>query len=536
MNESKNIVLFGKEARNVLWEGKEIVYKTVSMSLGASGRNGVYNTWNGRPLITNDGVSLAREVRPDDAGHAQGADLIKQVAEKTNAEAGDGTTTSIVIASDMVDTGISILDSDSKINPMKVRKEIMAAAEEVVVELKKEAIPVTSLEDLQKVANISVENPEYGDTIAKTIFEAGDNGVVMVNESTNDGVDVTRVEGYEFNQGWLSPFMVTNPNTMASELKNCYVLCTEILLTLSPELLKIFDTLNYNAEQSQIKNSLLIVCDDIHPDVINFAGMNNIGFLKNEPKKNVWCTIVKKPMQANMIEDIAVLVGAEAMTKSRGLLKIAKEYLGKCEKIIVKKDMTTIISDESAKERIDLHVANLKSQIEDAKDNEHTQQKLRERIAKLTGGVFYINVGGRTEQDAKYNKLKVEDAVNATKAARAEGIIAGGGASLFHIGRKLFEGRVLNFGERIVVSACNAPFSQILKNSGEENSVWQSSEPRSGYNSLTNTFVHDVIEEGIIDPVKVTISALRNAATFAGLFLTIEAVIVPVEPKTSQQN
>lgn len=527
MDKPKNFVLSGAEAREGLLKGMSAVHAAVAHTLGASGRNTAFKNWSGHSVLSNDGVSNANEINPAVTIEEMGADLIKQVCQKTNKEVGDGTTTSEVIAFSMATQGVKLLKSDPTVNPMKLRKEITEASEKVIAKLKDLAIPCSTLEDLENVATISVESPEYGKIIAQTIFDAGDNGVVLVNEDTNEGVTVKRVEGYEFTQGWLSPYMVTNPYTMVSELKNCFVLCTEIQLHLTQELTKIFDNLNFDAKNKGIKNSLLIICDEIHPDVITFAGENNIAFLKNEPDHNVWCTIVKKPMQANMLEDIAVLVGAEAMTKDRGILKVAKEYLGKAEKIIVKKDGTTIITDELAKERINAHVEKLLTQVAEAKDDEHLQQKLKERIAKLTGGVFYINVGGRTEQEAKYNKLKIDDAVNATKSAKAEGIVAGGGAALYNIAKKFPLQNGL--GELLVIKSIMAPFKQILKNSGEVEEGWVESGLNWGYNALTNQFVDDVIAEGIIDPVKSTISALRNSASFAGLFLTTEAVIVNVD-------
>ena len=522
-----NKLLFGDEARAKLKAGIDLVKNAVAPTLGANGRNTVYNKWSRVPIITNDGVSIAREVEPEDLGELQGANLIKQVSERTNDEAGDGTTTSIVLAHSMIEEGMKLLDNDKTINPMQLRREMKDATEKVLEALKESAVKVDTLESLEHVATISVESPEIGKTIAQAIFDAGDNGVVYVDESTNIGVTVEKLEGYQFGQGWVSPYMVNNTTSMQSELENTYVLCIEAPLHMTNEFIKLVDTLNAAAENENIRKSLLIIGDEINPQVIAFANNNNIEFLKRVPRHNLWITIVKKPMQAHSLEDIAVVVGATAMTKDSGLLKPDVRYLGRCSKVVVKKDVTILFTDTSAKYNIDIHINDLKSQIENS-TNDIDKTKLQERIAKLIGGVYMINVGEKTEAESKYLKMKVDDAVNATKAAREEGIVAGGGMALFNASRLLMDDKT--DGASVIYQACLSPLKTIIDNSGENytdifNEVENSTK---GFNALTLQIEPDVIAAGIIDPVKVTRCAFANASSFAGLLLTTETLIIPI--------
>jgi chaperonin GroEL len=511
-----NKILFGSVAREKLLEGIDLVYRAASCTLGAAGRNCVYNKWTRVPIITNDGVSIAREVEPEDLGALQGANLIKQICEKTNDEVGDGTTTSIVLAHSMIEQGIKLLDNDKLVNPMQLRREMKEAADKVIAELDKMAIKVTTLEELENVATISVESPETGKTIAKAIYEAGEHGIVYVNESTDIGVSIEKVEGYQFPQGMITPYLIKDPNRMETVLNNVPVFITELQLLWTNEFSNMIKTL---VEKNGYRD-ILIICDEIHQDVIKFAVMNQM-------KGNFNLSIVKKPMQKEFLEDIASIVGANAMTKDKGLVHPKAEYCGIAKKVVVKEKNTTIFVDESKQVIADEYILSLKVQ-EGLAEDEVTKTKLQERIAKLTGGVYMLNVGDKTEAESKYLRMKVDDAVNATKAAKEEGIISGGGMALYNVVKPLMVSGMTK-GEDIIYYSCIKPLVQIVENSGGiYNEVHaQIIDNKMGFNALTLKVEPDMIKAGIIDPVKVTKSAFSNAASFAGLLLTTECLIVP---------
>ena len=509
-----NKILFGSEARAKLKEGVDLVFNSTAPTLGANGRNAVYNKWSRVPIITNDGVSIAREVEPEDMGALQGANLIKQVCEKTNDDVGDGTTTSVVLAHSMIEQGMKLLDSDKTVNPMKLRREMKKATDKVLAELDKMAIKVTTLEELENVATISVENPEIGKTIAKAIYDAGDTGIVYVNDSEEIGVTIEKVEGYQFQQGMITPYLLKDPNRMETVLNNAAVFITELQLLWTNEFSSMIKTL---VEQNGIRD-ILIICDEIHQDVIKFAVMNQM-------KGNFNLSIVKKPIQKDYLEDIASIVGANAMTQNKGFVHPKVEYCGLAKKVVINEKTTTIFIDESKKVASDDYILSLKVQ-EGLADNEVAKTKLQERIARLTGGVYMLNVGDKTEAESKYLRMKVDDAVNATKAAKEEGIVAGGGMALFNVSATL-QGDTQ--GEFIIYKSCLEPLNNIVKNSGEDFSqISNSVGGDSGFNALTLGIEPDMIKAGIIDPVKVTKSAFSNAASFAGLLLTTEVLITPI--------
>lgn len=541
-----NKTYFGKEARARLFEGIDIVKKTAAPTLGASGRNVVYNKWSRVPIISNDGVKAAREVEPEDQAARQGANLIKQVSENTNDEAGDGTTTSIILAHSIIERGIKLLSDDNKkVNAMKLRREIEDATAKVLEALKANAIPVTTLEDLQNVATISVENPEIGKTIAQAIFDAGEDGIVSVNESDEIGVTIEKGEGYQFKQGLVSPFLITNPERMETVLDNVAVFMTEMSLMLNNEFIRMIDTIvlgavganNTRVKSGKETKNILIICDEFHPDIVKYAVANRFprdpqGSIKSA---NFNMAIVKKPMQANSLEDICSIVGGVAMTNDQGLVKPSIEYVGRCRRAVVNRETCTIFDGMNV-EGAQKHVNDLKSQLAlSVEEGDAVKEtKLKERIAKLTSGVYYLNVGEKTEAEARYLKDKVDDAVAATKAAKEEGIVAGGGVALANAA-DILKGETN--GEIIVKHACNSPLAQIIENSGE---TWDDIgtkliDPKMGFNALTLEIVPDMLIAGIIDPVKVTRTALQNASSFAGLFLTTETLITPnSEPENSQ--
>lgn len=543
-----NETFHGAEARAKLKKGIDRVYNTAAPTMGASGGNIVYNKWSRVPIISNDGVKGAREVEPFDAAELQGANLIKQVAENTNDETGDGTTGSLVIAHSIIENGIALIDNPDgkKVNPMKLRRQISEVTTKVIDALKASAIPVSTLEDLENVATISVEDPIIGKTIAKAIFDAGENGIVYVNESTEVGVTIEKGEGYQFNQGLLSPYLVTNPERMETVMEDVAVFMTEQTLIINNEFIRMIDTIvngqlgpnNTRIKSGDETKNILIICDEFHPDVLKFAVGN---LFPRDPQGNMMAPkfqmmIAKKPMQANSLEDISSIIGGIAMTKDSGLIKPAINYVGRCGKVVLNRETTTIF-DGINKQGAAKHVEDLKAQLALAieENDEIKIPKLQERIAKLTSGVYYLNVGDKTEAESRYLKDKVDDAVSATRAAKEEGIVIGGGMALCHAGATL--GGNLDEGASIIAYACKAPLMQIIKNSGEEwNTIFpQLTSPKMGFNSLTLQVEPDMIAAGIIDPLKVIRTAFSNASSFAGLILTTETLITPIpEPQSSQ--
>lgn len=545
-----NKTYFGVEARAKLMAGIEVVKKTVAPTLGASGRNICYNKWTRVPILSNDGVKGAREVEPEDLAERQGANLIKQVSENTNDEANDGTTTSIILAHSIIEQGMKLLSSpDNKVNAMKLRREIKQATLKVIEALEASVTPVSTLADLENIAAISVEDAVIGKIIAKAIHDAGENGIVYVNESTEVGVTIEKGQGYQFQQGLISPYLITNPERMETVLENAAVFMTEAPLHLNNEFISMIDTIILGAKGpnntrirtgNETKN-ILIICDEFHPDILKYAVAN---LYPRDTQGNMMpskfiMSMVKKPMQANSLEDIQSIVGGVAMTKDSGLVKPAVEYVGRCQKVIINRDTTTIFDGMNV-EGAAKHVENLKSQIvlADEENDDNKKTKLQERIAKLTSGVYYLNVGDKTEAESRYLKDKVDDAVGATKAAKESGIVAGGGMALFHIAQKLFS-EDMNDGQTIIYNACMAPLKQILENSGVPEhlkSVEQSPEPNNGYDALNDVIVDDMFEAGIIDPLKVTKTAFQNASSFAGLILTTETLITPIPSAEDSQK
>lgn len=522
-----NTVLFGQDARNKLKAGIDVVAKAVGSTLGASGRNGAYNKWTRVPIISNDGVSLAREIEPEDLGELQGANLLKQVSERTDEVAGDGTTTSIVLAHSMITQGIEMLNDVSKnVNPMKLRREIIEASKKVVNALETSAIKTDDSIKLAEIATVSVESPEIGQTITDTILNAGDDGIVYVNDSDKIGVSAEKVDGYQIPAGLISPGMVTDLDRMEAVLNNPVVLVTDIQVHLNE------DFLRFLGEVTKVNKEILLICNEFHPDVLKFA-------IANKVKGNFKMAIVKKPMQIDYLEDVAALTGGFAMTDEKGKLQYKVEYLGSAKKIVVKQFTTTIIGGAglTGVKMIDgtmtvdgkTYIETLKKQYENS-DNEIIKTKLKERIARLTENVYMLNVGDRTEAEQKYLRMKVDDAVNAVKAAREEGIVAGGGIALFQIAKDFLEpNEGITYGEKVVYNACFEPLRKIVENSGEDYEAIVATRvgKEAGFNALTLNMESNMIGAGIIDPVKVTKSAFTNAANFAALFLTIEFQVIP---------
>lgn len=402
---------------------------------------------------------------------------------------------------------------------MKLRRELKDALTKVVASLKELSTPVKTLEELEQVATISVEDPEIGKQIAKAVYSAGENGIVYVDESEKVGVEVEKVEGYQFPQGMITPYLLTNPEKMETTLIEPAVFITELQLTLSNQFVDMIQ-----AVVRQGTKDILVICDEIHPDVLKFAVMNlSKGVFK--------MSIVKKPMQKEYLEDIASVVQAQAMTQNKGMVHPKIEYLGRAKKAVIKEKTTTLFIHESNTHLHDNYVSTLKEQMSSSED-EAVKVKLQERIAKLTGGVYIVYVGEKTEAETKYLRMKVDDAVSATKAAREEGIVAGGGIALRSIA---ISSNPTTVGEEVLFEAMKSPSRQLLLNCGEipEEIEKHFKSANFGYDAKENMLVLDMVQAGIIDPVKVTRTALENATTFAGLFLTTETQVVPIPEKES---
>lgn len=523
-------VYFDQEARSALKRGADTVANVVRITLGPRGRNVALDKSYGGPQITNDGVSIAKEITLKDKFENMGASVIKEVANKTNTKAGDGTTTAMVLTQAILSEGFKRTALGA--NPMVVRRGIEAAAKDTVAELKSMAKDVKTDADVQNVATISAESEELGKTIAKTIKEVGKDGVVTVEESQSLGIESEIVEGMEFDRGYVSPYMVTAPDRMEAVAKEPMILITDKKISTVQQVLPLLEKLLQSG-----KKDLVIIADDVDGEALATFVVNKVRGVFN-------VLAVKAPgygdRKKEMLADIAATVGATVITEDVGLkLENAEpNMLGRAQRIVATKDSTVIVGGKGKKGDIDARVAQLKKQLENT-DSQFDKEKLQERIAKLTGGVAIIRVGAATETEMKYLKDKIEDAVNATKAAIAEGIIPGGGVALAKVAEKL-DKKIgtkahdeFSIGYRILTNALRAPFLQIAKNAGREDaSVILRDVIAKGGNfgfdaasDEAEAKIVDMLTSGIVDPVKVTRSGVENAASAAAVLLTTEAAI-----------
>jgi chaperonin GroEL len=531
-------VLFDAEVRNALKRGVDVVAGAVKVTLGPRGRNVALDRSWGGPSITNDGVSIAKEITLADKFENMGAAIVKEVATKTNDKAGDGTTTSVVLLQAIVHEGLKRTALGA--NAVMVRRGIEAAAKDAVAELKKLAKPVKGTQEIRQVATISAESEELGKTIADTVEKVGKDGVVTVEESQSLGIESDFVEGLEFDKGYVSAYLVTNPERMEAEAKDAAILITDKKISTVKDILPLLEKL-----AAAGKRELVIIADDVDGEAL-------ATFIVNKLKGVFNVLAVKAPgygdRKKELLADIATLVGGQVISEDLGLkLETADvSQLGKASRIVATKDSTTIVGGKGKKADIEARVAQLKAQLENT-DSKFDKEKLAERIAKLTGGVAVVRVGAATETEMKYLKDKIEDAVNATKAAIAEGIVPGGGAALARVAEKL--GKKIDskahdeftIGYRILVTALSAPFLQIAQNAGREDGPVILQEvlkkgPAFGFDAAKDepaASIIDFYEAGIIDPVKVTRSGVENAASAAAVLLTTEVAVadIPEEKK-----
>lgn len=523
-------IKFSSDARSAMVRGVDILADTVKVTLGPKGRNVVLEKSFGSPLITNDGVTIAKEIELEDHFENMGAKLVSEVASKTNDIAGDGTTTATVLTQAIVREGIKNVTAGA--NPIGIRRGIETAVATAVEALKNNAIPVANKEAIAQVAAVSSRSEKVGEYISEAMEKVGKDGVITIEESRGMETELEVVEGMQFDRGYLSQYMVTDSEKMVADLENPYILITDKKISNIQEILPLLESI------LQSNRPLLIIADDVDGEALPTLVLNKIRGTFN-------VVAVKAPgfgdRRKAMLEDIAILTGGTVITEDLGLeLKDATiEALGQAARVTVDKDSTVIVEGAGNPEAISHRVAVIKSQIETT-TSEFDREKLQERLAKLSGGVAVIKVGAATETELKEMKLRIEDALNATRAAVEEGIVAGGGTALVNVIPAVADLELAGdeaTGRNIVLRALEEPVRQIAHNAGFEGSIvidrLKNAEVGTGFNAATGEWVN-MIDQGIIDPVKVSRSALQNAASVASLILTTEAVVAnkpePVAP------
>ena len=522
------MIEFGEEARRAMQSGVDKLANTVKVTLGPKGRNVILDKKFGSPLITNDGVSIAREIELEDPYENMGAQLVKEVATKTNDVAGDGTTTATLLAQAIIREGLKNVTAGA--NPILIRSGIRKAVDVAVEEIKNISKPVAGKEDIARVAAISAADEEIGTLISDAMEKVGNEGVITVEESKSMGTELDVVEGMLFDRGYVSPYMATDTEKMEALLDNPLILITDKKITNIQEILPILEQIVQNGRK------LLIIAEDVEGEAMATLVVNKLRGTFN-------CVAVKAPgfgdRRKEMLQDIAVLTGGEVISEELGrdLKEVTLDMLGQAESVKVTKENTTIVNGKGEKSLIKERINQIKTQIEET-SSEFDKEKLQERLAKLSGGVAVIKVGAATETELKERKLRIEDALAATKAAVEEGIVPGGGTAYVNAINKVAEltSEVddTQVGINIIVKALEEPMRQIAINAGLEGSVIiekvKYSEAGIGYDALNDKYVN-MLQAGIVDPTKVTRSALQNAASVASTFLTTEAAVVDIPQK-----
>ena len=519
-------IKFGEEARKSLLEGVNKLADTVKVTLGPKGRNVVLDKSFGAPLITNDGVTIAKEIELEDKFENMGARIVKEVSEKTNDVAGDGTTTATVLAQSMIKEGVKNVAAGA--DPMAMKRGIDKTVKVAVEALKGISSDVNGKEDIARVASISANNQEVGDLIAEAMEKVSKDGVITIEESKTSNTELNVVEGMQFDKGYVSPYMVTDTDKMEAILENPYILITDKKISNIQEILPLLEAL------MQQSGKLVIICDDIEGEALSTLVLNKLRGVLN-------VVAVKAPgfgdKRKAMLEDIAILTGGEVITSDLGLeLKdVQIEQLGRAKQVKVQKENTIIVDGMGEKEKIANRVKQIKTQIEETTSS-YDKEGLQERLAKIAGGVAVIEVGAATEVEMKDKQLRIEDALSATKAAVEEGIVAGGGTALIDVIPEVekfvetLEGGE-KLGAKIVLRALEEPAKQIAVNAGLEPAVIvdkvKQSEVGVGFDASKEEYV-DMKKSGIVDPTKVTRSALQNAASIASMVLTTESIVTDV--------
>lgn len=526
---SKRIV-FQEEARKSLLKGIDAVADAVKVTLGPKGRNVILEKKFGAPQIVNDGVTIAKEIELKDGLENAGAQLLKEVSSKTNDVAGDGTTTASVLAQAIVKEGLKNLTAGA--NPMCMKRGIDKAVGLSIEKIKDMSKAVQTKEETAQVATISAgNNPEIGELIAEAMDKVGHDGVITVEESKSFGTNLKVVEGMQFDKGYISPYFVTDAERMEAVLEDAYVLCVNKKINLIADLVPVLE------QVARDGRSLLLIAEDIEGEALATLVVNTM-------RKVLRAVAVKAPgfgdRRKEMLQDIAILTGGEMFTEELGikLENVTTQMMGLAKRVVVTKDETTIVVGNETKAAVEERVRLIRKQIE-ASDSEYDKEKLQERVAKLSGGVAVIEVGAATEVELKERKLRIEDALNATRAANEEGIVPGGGVALVRVQQELenklssvaFQTDDEKIGFKILLSALDVPLKLIANNAGAKSDVVidkvKAEKGSFGYDALRNEFT-DMIKAGIVDPAKVTRSALENAASVASMLLTTEAAVVEI--------
>ena len=523
-------IKFGEDARKSLLEGVNKLADTVKVTLGPKGRNVVLDKSFGAPLITNDGVTIAKDIELEDKFENMGARLVKEVSEKTNDVAGDGTTTATVLAQSMIKEGVKNVAAGA--DPMAMKRGIDKAVNSAVDELKKISVPVNGKEDISRVASISANNDEVGELIAEAMEKVSKDGVITIEESKTSNTELNVVEGMQFDKGYVSPYMVTDTEKMEAVVDNPYILITDKKISNIQEILPLLENL------MQQSGKLVIICDDIEGEALSTLVLNKLRGVLN-------VVAVKAPgfgdKRKAMLQDIAILTGGEVITSDLGLeLKDTQiEQLGRARQVKVQKENTIIVDGAGDKQQIADRVGQIKAQINETK-SDYDKEGLQERLAKMAGGVAVIEVGAATETEMKDKKLRIEDALSATKAAVEEGIVAGGGTALINVApavEKTVEGLAggEKLGATIVLKALEEPVKQIARNAGLEPAVIADNVKKAdvgvGFDASKEEYV-DMKKSGIVDPTKVTRSALQNAASIASMVITTESLVADIPEKS----
>ncbi|MDT3960537.1 chaperonin GroEL [Staphylococcus kloosii] len=518
---------FSEDARQAMLRGVDKLANAVKVTIGPKGRNVVLDKEYTSPLITNDGVTIAKEIELEDPYENMGAKLVQEVANKTNEIAGDGTTTATVLAQAMIQEGLKNVTSGA--NPVGIRQGIDKAVEVAIEALHGISQKVENKNEIAQVGSISAADEEIGKYISEAMEKVGNDGVITIEESNGFNTELEVVEGMQFDRGYQSPYMVTDSDKMVAELENPYILITDKKISSFQDVLPLLE------QVVQSNRPILIVADEVEGDALTNIVLNRM-------RGTFTAVAVKAPgfgdRRKAMLEDLAILTGAQVITDDLGLeLKEASlDMLGTASKAEITKDNTTVVNGDGDQNSIDARVNQIKSQIEET-DSEFDKEKLQERLAKLAGGVAVIRVGAASETELKERKLRIEDALNSTRAAVEEGIVAGGGTAFMNIYDKVndieAEGDIAT-GINIVLKALEAPVRQIAENAGLEGSIiverLKNAEVGVGFNAATNEWVN-MLDAGIVDPTKVTRSSLQHAASVAAMFLTTEAVVSNIPDK-----
>ena len=528
-------IVFDEDARKSLLKGIDAVADAVKVTLGPKGRDVILTKKFGAPQIVNDGVTIAKEIELKDALENSGAQLLKEVSSKTNDVAGDGTTTASVLAQAIVREGLKNLTAGA--NPMSMKRGIDRAVDMAVEKIKSMSRPVNTKEEIAQVASISAGNSkEIGELIAEAMEKVGHDGVITVEESKSFGTNLKVVEGMQFDKGYISPYFVTDPERMEAVLEDAYVFCCNKKINLIADLVPLLE------QVAREGKSLLLIAEDIEGEALATLVVNTM-------RKVIRAVAVKAPgfgdRRKAMLEDIAILTGGEMFTEELGikLENVTIQMLGKAKRVTVTKDETTIVVGDETKDAVAERVRLIKKQIESS-DSEYDKEKLNERVAKLSGGVALIEVGAASEVELKERKLRIEDALNATRAANEEGIVPGGGVALLRVQQELnssldsldFESDDEKVGYKILTAALDVPLRAIARNAGAKADVVvdciTEKEGAYGYDALNSKYV-DMFKAGIVDPAKVTRSALINAASVGSMLLTTEAAVVELPEEKS---